>query len=69
LLLQHYDAVRALRRFRRFAFYYCANFLYGHTLYSRILGCKDMQAVETVLRWFFEHSPGVAQRPNLNFFK
>lgn len=69
LLLQHYDAVRALRRFRRFAFYFCANFLYGHTLYSRILGCKDMQAVETVLRWFFEHSPGVAQRPNLNFFK
>ncbi len=68
LLEIHYDPVQAIKRFKRFAFYYSANFRYGHSLYSRILKAGDMQEVVTCLQRFFEQAPDLFLRPNMNFF-
>ena len=68
LLENHYDPVAAIKRFKRFAFYFSANFRFGHTLYSRILKAGDMKEVVTVLKRFFEQAPDVAARPNMNYF-
>ena len=69
LLAKHYDPIRAIRRFKRFAFYFAANFKFGHTLYSRLLNASDMLQVEQILHRFFDNSPDLVLSPNLNFFK
>jgi len=68
LLEKHYDPVRAIRRFKRFAYYFCANFKFGHTLYSRVLSAPDMPTIVKILQQFFESLPELVSRPNLNFF-
>jgi len=68
LMLEHFDPARALRRFKRFAFYFSANFKFGHTLFTRIQNAHDMQEVETILFRFFETPADTVSRPNLNFF-
>jgi nifR3 family TIM-barrel protein len=69
LLSKHYDPIRALRRFKRFAFYFAANFKFGHSLHSRLHNAPDMLQIEQILRQFFNDSPDIVGRPNLNFFK
>jgi tRNA-dihydrouridine synthase B len=68
LLNIHYDPVAAIRRFKRFAFYFSANFRFGHTLYSTILKAGNMKKVDTMLKRFFEQAPDVTARPNMNYF-
>jgi hypothetical protein len=69
LLNVHYQPIEAIKRFRRFAFYFSANFQFGHTFYSGILNARDMKEAQTVLCRFFEKPPGLGSRPNMNFFK
>lgn len=69
LLKMHFDPVEAVKRFKRFAFYFSANFRFGHTLYSGILNARDMKDAGTVLDRFFEKPPDIGSRPNMNFFK
>jgi tRNA-dihydrouridine synthase len=69
LLGRHYDPVAAVKRLKRFTFYFAANFRFGHTLYSGILKARDMQEAEAVFNRFFDKPPDVGSRPNLNFFK
>jgi tRNA-dihydrouridine synthase len=68
LLEMHYDPVAAIKRFKRFAFYFSANFRFGHALYSRILKAGNMEDVVTILTRFFEQAPDIAARPNMNYF-
>lgn len=68
LLAKHYDPISAVRRYKRFAFYFAANFKFGHTLYSRILAAGDMIQIEQILHRFFEKAPDLVATPNLNFF-
>jgi nifR3 family TIM-barrel protein len=68
LLEIYYDPVAAIKRFKRFAFYFSANFRFGHSLYSRILKTGNMKEVDTILKRFFEQAPDVAERPNMNYF-
>ena len=69
LLEFHYDPIRAIKRFKRFSFYFCANFRFGHTLYTRILNAADLSEIETIIERFFEKLPDIQRRPNMNFFK
>lgn len=69
LLAKHYDPIRAIRRFKRFAFYFAANFKFGHSLYSRLLNAADLLQIEKILQEFFEKPPDLVSSPNLNFFK
>ena len=68
LLEIHFDPVAAIRRFKRFAFYFSANFRFGHSLYSKILKTGNLKEVAPVLKRFFEKTPDVAARPNMNYF-
>ncbi len=68
LLESHYDPIPAIKRFKRFAFYFCANFRFGHALYTRILNANKMTQMAAIIRQFFEQAPGIRSRPNLNFF-
>jgi tRNA-dihydrouridine synthase B len=68
LLELHYEPIAAIKRFKRFAFYFSANFRFGHGLYSRILKAGDMEEIDTILKQFFDQSPEVAARPNMNYF-
>jgi len=69
LLEIHYDPIRAIKRFKRFSFYFCANFRFGHALYTRILNAAEMTDIETIIRRFFEQPPDIQSRPNMNFFR
>ena len=69
LLERHYDPAPAVRRFKRFAFYFFANFRFGHALYSKIIKAGDMKAIGYILERFFEHAPDVAASPNMNYFR
>ncbi|MHC4459234.1 MAG: tRNA-dihydrouridine synthase family protein, partial [Planctomycetota bacterium] len=68
LLTEHYDSTTALKRFKKFALYYCANFRFGHTLYKELRSAQDMAQIEDILNGFFEDSPEVVSRPNMNLF-
>ncbi|CAB5082204.1 tRNA-dihydrouridine synthase DVU0661 [Olavius algarvensis associated proteobacterium Delta 3] len=67
-LREHFGEDRALSRFRKLSLYYSANFRYGHTLYSSIMGAGHMAAAEDALQRFFESPPELNRRPNMNFF-
>ena len=69
LLENHYDRVAAIKRFKRFAFYFSANFRFGHTLYSKILKTRHMEEVGIILKRFFEPLPDISARPNMNYFR
>jgi nifR3 family TIM-barrel protein len=68
LLEAHFDAPQALRRFKRFGYYYAANFKFGHTLYNAFQKAANMTEANKSLLQFFEHPLETASRPNLNFF-
>ena len=68
LLEQYFEPTRAIRRFKRFAYYFSANFKFGHTFYTRVSNAKDMASVIDCINAFFKKSPECLRRPNLNYF-
>jgi len=69
LLQIHFDPIKAIKRFKRFSFYFSANFRFGHTLYSRILNARNMKEIGPILDRFFEQPPDVGSGPNMNYFR
>ncbi|MEJ2164480.1 MAG: tRNA-dihydrouridine synthase family protein [Desulfobacterales bacterium] len=69
LLAKHYEPRMAVRRFKRFAYYFCANFRFGHTLFSQVLNAPDMARITQIIHRFFSRPPDLFVRPNLNFFR
>jgi nifR3 family TIM-barrel protein len=69
LLEDHYDPVRAIKRFKRFSFYFCANFRFGHSLYVKVINAADMPEIKSILDHFFDKLPDIQDRPNMNFFR
>ena len=68
LLETHFDHPKALRRFKKFGFYFSANFKFGHTLFSAIQKAETMTQAKEFLHRFFERPLETVSRPNLNFF-
>jgi hypothetical protein len=66
LLVKYYGPTNALRRFKKFAAYFAANFRFGHSLYAAVLGASDISEIETILIDFFQHPPEMLSRPNMN---
>ncbi len=69
LLNTYFDPKSALRRFKRYSTYLCANFVFGNALYNRLRNAPDFTAIETVLEDFLGRSPQQLKRPNLNFLR
>lgn len=68
LLKTHYEPKTAILRFKRFAFFFSANYVYGHTLYTKILNASTDEHIENILNGFFHPPPEKTSTPNLNFF-
>ena len=68
LLEKHFEAQKALKRFKKFAFYFSANFKFGHMVFSGIQKAVTKQEAEVFLNQFFKLPPELVSRPNLNFF-
>ena len=66
LIEAHFLPLDALRRYKKFALYYCANFRYGHSLLSRIRNADTLEAIREILRDFFKGTADVNRRPNMN---
>lgn len=69
LIKHHYNPIQAIKRFKRFAFYFSANFRFGHSLYCGILNSRDMEEAQNAINLFFNKPQDVLVRPNLNYFK
>lgn len=69
LTARHFEETAALRRFRKFIFYFSANFRFGHTLYSRVQNAVDLSQIQEILDEFFDASPELTAAPNMNFFQ
>lgn len=67
LLSKHFDPVAALRRYKKFAQYYAANFCFGHTFYKQIINVSHMTALADAVNDFFKTAPGLRRQPNQNF--
>jgi tRNA-dihydrouridine synthase len=68
LLETHFDHPKALRRFKKFGFYFSANFKFGHSLFSTIQKAETMAQAKKFFHRFFERPLETVSRPNLNFF-
>jgi nifR3 family TIM-barrel protein len=68
LMERHFDPDQALRRYKKFAMYFSANFAFGHTLFTRLRNAADMARIRRELSAFFDSRPKIHSRPNLNFF-
>lgn len=68
LMEQHFDARRALRRYKKFALYYSANFKFAHSFCKRVGNAANLAAVRAELEDFFSRQPETVTRPNMNFF-
>ncbi len=64
---RHFDAGQALRRYKKFALYFGANFRFAHSFTKRINNAPDMQRLKSELEDFFNREPETVTRPNMNF--
>ena len=69
LLQQYYDPKSALRRFKRYAGYLAAIFVFGNSLYNRLRNAADFPTIEAILHDFFSKAPQQLKRPNMNFMR
>lgn len=68
LMERHFDNRRALRRYKKFALYYSANFKFAHSFFKRIGNAPDLETLRGELEAFFSGNPQTVARPNMNFF-
>ncbi len=69
LMQRHFDARRALRRYKKFSAYYSANFKFAHTFFKRMGNAPNLDALRRELDAFFDRNPETVTRPNMNFFQ
>jgi nifR3 family TIM-barrel protein len=69
LLAKHYQPMAAMRRFRRFAFYYSSNFRFGHTWCSRVQSAQHPQEIRQAVAEIIGEAPELSLRPNMNFMR
>jgi len=65
----HFNANRALRRYKKFAQYFSANFKFGHSFLKRVGNAPDLEAIRAQLEDFFNRAPETVSKPNMNFFQ
>jgi nifR3 family TIM-barrel protein len=68
LMERYFDDRPALRRYKKFALYFSANFKFAHSFFKRIGNARDLVTVKGELEAFFSGNPETMTRPNMNFF-
>ncbi len=69
LTFAHFTGKAAQMRFRKFAFYFAANFSFGHSLYRAVQNAGDLEETRSALTSFFGTPPALNSSPNMNFFQ
>ena len=68
ILLDHYDDHFAVKLFKKYAPYFCANFKFGHAILKRLIRADSIAAIRDNLADIFDSPPDTLSRPNLNLF-
>jgi tRNA-dihydrouridine synthase B len=68
LLEKYYNPARAVKRFKKFAIYFAANFRFGHSIYSKLCNGETMPEIRDNIQTVFQTVPEVVGRPNMNMF-
>ena len=66
LLQDNFNEKIAIKRFKKFVFYYCAGFKYGHSLYSKLINCNSFNDLLKEFEIFFLQRPEHLEIPNAN---
>ena len=69
LLNKHYEPIPAIRKFKKMAVYNASVFQFGHSFLKKITRAGDFFEIESAVDAFFDQSPALAVRPNLNLFR
>jgi tRNA-dihydrouridine synthase B len=69
LLNKHYEPTPAIRKFKKIAIYNASLFSFGHSFLKKISRAVDSSEVESAVDAFFDQSPALSGRPNLNMFR
>lgn len=65
----HYQAVTAVRKFKKWAAFFTAAFRFGHTFHSRIRRTVNIEEIHDAIDDFFDQKPELTRRPNMNMFR
>lgn len=68
ILLDHYDDFFAVKFFKKFSPYFCANFKFGHDILKQLVRAQTMDDIKNNLDMIFEKTPQTLIRPNQNLF-
>lgn len=66
VLERTYDPIRALKRYRLFSVFFAANFAFGHTLQTKLLGAKSIDDIRTIISENIRPDMRLNKRPNMN---
>lgn len=64
-----FDPVMAGKRFRKWAMFFSASFQFGHAFCLSLCRQKTPEDIHAAMDDFFDQSPRVCARPNLNLFR
>ena len=68
ILPDHFDDHFAVKLFKKYAPYFCANFKFGHQLLKKLVYAQTMVDIRNNLASIFESTPETLSRPNINLF-
>lgn len=68
ILSEHYDDFFALKFFKKFLPYFCANFKFGHQILKKLTACQSIQDAEIRLDTIFQNPPQAQSTPNQHLF-
>ncbi|MDM8535176.1 tRNA-dihydrouridine synthase family protein [Desulfobacterales bacterium HSG17] len=68
ILLEHYDDHFAVKLFKKFAPYFCANFKFGHQILKKLMPALTMDDMRNNIDSIFESELEILSKPNLNLF-
>ncbi|MCP4672606.1 MAG: tRNA-dihydrouridine synthase family protein [Desulfobacula sp.] len=68
ILLKHYDDYFAVKLFKKFAPYFCANFKFGHQILKKLMPAQTMDDMKDNIYSIFKSNPEILLKPNLNLF-
>lgn len=67
-LLYHYQETYALRLFKKFSAYFCANFKFGHQIRKQLVNAETMKEIVKNIDSMLIPVPETVKTPNLNLF-
>lgn len=68
ILLVHFDDFFAVKFFKKWAPYFCANFKFGHDMLKRLVRAQTMADIQINIDTLFEKHPETLTRPNQHLF-